>query len=279
MRCYGVVNRFSKELWGYICHDLLPVEIACFFRYISEGIDFTLTNTDNRCKSSFKEFYMKRFSVGLLSMALTLGAALSAQANAIPGLFNTGVDGAGVSLPDATIGDPHYILLSVPGGTTDLRVRTSAGGFPIPPYIGDSPTSAWVGPNNDSAVDGPGGTYDYQTSFDLTGYLAGTASISGGWSSDNDGLKILINGVDSGNASTSFTQFASGYASFTISSGFVPGINTIDFLVNNGGGPTALRVEMGGTANPNSQVPEPGSIALLSGLGVAGTFLIRRRRA
>jgi hypothetical protein len=201
----------------------------------------------------------------------------AAQANAAPitSLFNTGVDASGTPLPDGTIGDPHYVLAVVPGGTTDIRVRTSAGGFPIPPYIPDDSLSAWIGPNNDPSVDGPGGLYDYKTTFDLTGFDPATASISGGWSSDNDGVAILLNGVNTGNPPTSFIQFAIGFAPFSISTGFVPGINTLDFLVDNGGGPTALRVEMSGSASP---VPEPGTLTLaaVGFMGLMGYGLRRR---
>jgi hypothetical protein len=202
----------------------------------------------------------------------------AAQANAAPitSLFNTGVDASGTPFPDSTVGDPHYSLVSVPAGsTTEILVRTSAGGFPIPPYIGDDSLSAWIGPNNDHFLDGPPGLYDYQTTFDLTGFDPATASISGGWSSDNDGVAILINGVDTGNPPTSFTQFSAGFAPFSISAGFVPGINTIDFLVDNGGGPTALRVEMSGTASP---VPEPGTLTLaaVGFMGLMGYGLRRR---
>ena len=59
---------------------------------------------------------------------------------------------------------------------------------------------------------------------------------------------------------------------FSISSGLQPGINTLDFLVNNDDGPIGLRVEMRGTA---SQAPQPASFALL-GLGIAGLALRRR---
>jgi hypothetical protein len=157
--------------------------------------------------------------------------------------------------------------VSVPGGTTDIRVRTSAGGFPVAPagpYFGDDAISTWIGPNDDAFLDGPGGLYDYQTTFSLAGYSPGTASITGGWSSDNDGVRILLNGVDTGNPPTSFTQFNAGFAPFNITTGFVPGLNTLDFIVDNGGGPTALRVEMSGAAT----VPEPTACLLLAVGGV-----------
>ena len=163
--------------------------------------------------------------------------------------------------------------VSVPGHDGPAR-RTSAG-IPIGPYSGDDGLSAWIGPNNDAQLDGPVGLYDYQTTFDLTGFDASTASITGGWSSDNNGVEILINGVDSGNAATDFAQFGLGFAPFTISSGFLPGVNTIDFIVNNGGGPTALRTELTGTADV-AAVPEPTSMVLL-GTGLMGGAVRRWR--
>jgi hypothetical protein len=218
---------------------------------------------------------MAFFAAAFAASALVGGSA--AQAGTITTLFNTGVDASGTPLADGTIGDPHYTLVGVPSGTTAIRVRTSAGGFPIPPYLGDDAVSAWIGPNNDTQVDGDVGLFDYQTTFTLAGFNAATASITGGWSSDNNGVSILINGVDTGNAGTDFAQFDLGFAGFTINSGFHAGVNTIDFIVNNGGGPTALRVEMAGTASAGG-VPEPATwTMMIAGFGGVGALLRRRR--
>lgn len=221
---------------------------------------------------------MRNFRTAVAAAALWGLATVVPTAQAAPiTLFNTGVDGSGAPLADGTIGDPHYTLLSVPSGTTDIRVRTSAGGYPIPPYIGDNALSAWIGPNNDAQVDGPVGSYDYRTTFSLAGLIPSTALITGGWTTDNDGVEILLNGVDTGNPATSFTQFASGFAPFTISGGFVAGLNTLDFIINNGGGPTALRVEMTGTAD--TATPLPAALPLYAtGLGVMGLLRWRRKR-
>ncbi|HEX2816610.1 MAG TPA: PEPxxWA-CTERM sorting domain-containing protein [Phenylobacterium sp.] len=217
------------------------------------------------------------FAAAALASSLVAGTA--AQAAAITSLFDTGVNASGTPLADGTIGDPHYSLVGVPGGTSDIRVRTAIGGFPIGPYFGDDATSAWIGPNNDSQIDGGLGLFDYQTTFTLAGFNAATASISGGWSSDNNGVEILLNGVDTGNAGTDFAQFQIGFAPFSITSGFHAGVNTLDFIVNNGGGPTALRVEMSGSAATAGGVPEPAAwTMMIAGFGGIGAMLRSRRR-
>ena len=176
-------------------------------------------------------------------------------------------------MPNLTLGDPHYQLVSVPAGsTTDILVRTSATGWPIPPYMGDSSTSAWIGPNNDTSIDGPAGNYTFRTTFDLTGFNPSTAFISGGWAVDDNDFQILFNGNNIASAAANYSTFTG----FSISSGFLPGVNTLDFTIYNYGGPTALRVEMRGEATP---VPEPSTyFAGLSALGMLGLFGWRNRK-
>ena len=123
--------------------------------------------------------------------------------------------------------------------------------------------------------------YVYRTTFDLTGLDPNTAKITGQWSTDDLGGDILINGVSTGQSITvpnAFTQFFS----FSVLSGFIAGINTLDFLVVNtpcgscdGVNPTALRVEMTGTA----ATPLPAALPLFaSGLGALGLLGWRRKR-
>jgi len=232
--------------------------------------------------------------LGRLILVACAVLALAGVAPATPiAVFNTGVNGSGIPLANNTIGDPHYVLMSVPGGTTDIRVRTSAGGWPIGPWIADDAISAWIGPANDpilhpeweccgqtSGVGGPIGEYVYRTTFDLTGLDPITAVLSGRWSTDDTGSDILLNGV-----STGITITVPGYSAWSpifIDSGFVSGINTLDFVVKNWddvnqmGGPTGLRVEIEGRADP---IPEPGTLLLLgSGLLVLAR-LVRKNAA
>src|SRR2546423_15056628 len=81
--------------------------------------------------------------------AFFVPASLRGQpSNAVFVVFNTGVDKSGAPLPDGTVGDPHYFLASVPGSSSQILVRTSAGGFPIPPRLAHDDLSPWVWPKN-----------------------------------------------------------------------------------------------------------------------------------
>ena len=211
----------------------------------------------------------------LLSGLVLAVVATGANAAVINDLFDTGVNAGGVSLADNSA-DPHYVLTSVPGGTSTVRTKTSASGFPVGPWIGDSATSTWIGPASDSQLDGPGGIYTYETTFTLpVNAVLSSAAISGFWAADdgdatNDVIKLNGVTVSTGNAGFS------NYTAFSIGAGaFVTGVNTLQFFVQNGSfGPTGLRVD--GIAGSFSTIPEPASLGLL---GVAGLALVRRRKA
>ena len=176
---------------------------------------------------------------------------LPAPGHQIPGLFNTGVNSSGAPLSDDAV-DPHYRITF---GGTDAFAATESGGFPIPPWLGSNSMSAWISPSRDTQGLSDGlGTYNYryETTFDLTGFNPTTARLSGRWATDNQGVDILINGASTGQPNTA--QFAS-WTPFQITSGFVPGINRLTFIVNNGSSgapagsdPTGLRAEVWGAA-------------------------------
>ena len=206
-----------------------------------------------------------------ITLLLFIGMINPAFSATIGTLFNTGVDANGVVLPHATIGDPHYSLVQVAGNTTsEIRSISSAGGFPIIPglYIADNDLSRWIGPNNgDGDLTGDIGDYKYRTTFDLTGFDFTTANIQGRWAADNEGLDILINGVSLGFSVPDYSNFAN----FSINSGFIAGLNTLEFLVRNipPGGPTALRVEFTVKEAAISEVPLPAAMWLFGSVLVS----------
>jgi hypothetical protein len=224
---------------------------------------------------------MKKLLGAVVFCAAALVAPL-ANAAMITTLYNTGVNNSGVPLANGTTPDPHYSLTVVPtGSSTVTRVIDQTGGFPIGPYFVGGNLSRWIVPNNNSTAGNaagdtaPVGDYIFRTTFDLTGFDFASAAITGGWSTDNAGLDIRLNGVSKGFSHGS--NFSVGFFAFSLTSGFQAGINTIDFVVNNaaGGGnnPVALRVEMTGTAN---QIPEPEGLALV-GMALFAAGVARRR--
>jgi hypothetical protein len=202
--------------------------------------------------------------------------AVQAEANmvAIPGLYNTGVDNSGALLPGGAI-DPHYTLISSADPTFTGPNAYVIYAASLPGYLPNGPNSQWISPSATAAWTSPG-EYIYQVTFNLTGLNPNSAIITGQWTSDNDGVNILINGKGTG-YTTPIEAFYQFY-NFTIRSGFVSGLNTLDFVVDNyneGGwaGPTALRVEMSGTA---STVPIPPTMLLLAS-GLIGLVGVRRK--
>ena len=188
------------------------------------------------------------------TLAFTIALSVThLYAAPIPGLFNTGVDDAGAPLADNAV-DLHYTITVNPdGGLPDAIVEDSTR-FPIVagPWMANSNTSKWIGPRffTDQAA---GGDYTYSIIFDLTGLDPASAVIIGQWTSDNAGTDILINGVSTGNSNPGSFGI---YTAFTISSGFIDGLNTLEFRVNNASlGYTGLRAELSGTAFPPGAPP------------------------
>jgi hypothetical protein len=192
------------------------------------------------------------------------GTATSADATltvleAIPGLFNTGVDASGISLPSGTV-DPHWtITASVdPGFPGPDAVVLNDSGFPIPPWLANDEFSKWIAPQADQSAGNLEGDYNYRTTFSLSGFNPASVRVVGEWAIDNTGNDIVINGVSTGQRNDGgFT----GWTPFQITGGFVAGVNVLDFKVNNaptGVNPTGFRVRnlrALGTALPPNHPP------------------------
>lgn len=195
-----------------------------------------------------------------VTVANAYGSVTSADAvlkvlPVVPGVFATGVDAAGAALPDGEA-DPHYLLVVNPDGANEVAPVVHDGSvFPIVsgPWVPNTATAKWIAPQFNTsgsageasdAGAGPG-TYVYRTTFNLTGFDPATAVLTGGWATDNRGASIRLNGVDTG--LTNAAQFVQ-VTDFSLAApavSFLPGINTLEFLVVNEGqgvGYTGLQV-------------------------------------
>jgi hypothetical protein len=183
-------------------------------------------------------------------------------------VHSTGVNGSDV-LVAAGGQASFWTLATEPAGASE-----AIGGNPFRyhngAYFADTATAAWVAPTA-SGNAGVGGFYTYQLAFDLTGLDPATASISGIYGTDNDG-SISLNG----NAPVATTVFAAFGATtaFSLTSGFVAGLNTINVRMNNGGDPTAFFVQFNSaTASALSSTPEPPTVLPFC-LGLLGLVLL-----
>ena len=168
--------------------------------------------------------------------------------------------------------DPHWTV-TLPNGT-DFGPAVSA----------TDPGNAWITPTSpntwiSTAARGnaPLGVFEYSTTFTIgPGLDPFTALLTGNWWADepNTPNDIILNGLivsDFNGALWSDPDPAN--AAFTIAFGFLPGVNTLTFLVENTGGP-------GGTLIQNlrlnvSGVPEAGSTIILLGLALGSLYFWR----
>ncbi len=236
-----------------------------------------------------------RLLCGLATACMLLTMSMTSNAAFITTLRNTGIDSGGAVLANGGA-EINYKLVTKPAASSaSLIAVTSAGGFPVPPWLGDNSTSTWIRPDNPFPGQGsfdndPDGTYVYETKFSMSGLRASTALITGRWSTDNPGLSIKLNGVSIVPASNTYPFGFSVWTPFTISAAsnlFLSGVNTLQFTVTNlvqaTQNPTGLRVEMIGTADLLPQggptVPLPASLALLlTGFPGLGLLVSRLRK-
>jgi hypothetical protein len=220
-------------------------------------------------------------------LALASSGALAIDGPSwIDGLYNTG---SGFSAGEA---DTHYTFERIEGtatGTHGHGVVSSGTGFPFSSaalprniWVANDETSQWLAPTaaTGTTYDRTSeGLYKWSLSFDLTGLNVDTASFTARWLADNDGY-ISLNG----NTIATGANYLS-WMDFSADSGFVAGINTLDFYVTNfagkSGNPTGLRVEFLSSyavgPTPVVSVPEPTTSAMiLAGLFVVGAVARRR---
>ena len=219
---------------------------------------------------------MKSCNSTWLGLLVVAAAAIpQVQAATEISLPGTGVSGGGAKLvPGAT--DPHWTVTTGPGIPLPTNAVVVANQHPLGFYFA-SPDSMWVWTNAAATaiVDSP---YTFDLAFDLTGYDANSATLSGAWGVDNLG-RIFLNGSPAVGAGTlalttvSTDTFNTPY-SFTIGSGFLPTINHLQFQVTDAGLVAALNVR--GLSVQVSAVPEPAGASLML-IGLFGVLANLRR--
>lgn len=195
--------------------------------------------------------------------------------------ISTGVDPTTGQQLGNDVPDTAYAV--VPGGNAGFVGQTLVAVSQSLPntYVPDSASTAsrWIGIFTGSGIQGitvPQGTYNLQTTVDLTGFDPSTASIPSSQFAVDDALAgIQINGTTiytpPGGLATNMSNFASLPANLGLGD-FTSGTNTITFdMLNAVQSPMALRFEGTVTA---VQLPEPGSLALVT-LGCLSIFIRR----
>lgn len=183
----------------------------------------------------------------------TFGTATSQPAQvtigtSLAGLFNTGLDDNRLPLSGGAV-DPHYRITS----SSDILypgpdALALANVYPIPPYMLNTTNSVWI-----SAATNPaslaGGSYTFATTFLVDEHDSAQTVILGNLAVDNAVTNILLNGSPRPINAAGF----GAWSAFTLTNGFVPGLNTLAFQVrNDSAGPCAFRAELTGIGVPTT---------------------------
>ena len=260
---------------------------------------------------------MNRFRASVFLLCtlsfLTILPLSAAQIN----IFNTGVNNGGTdssgSGPNASGAvDPHWQdVLNSSSGTNAFQAvgATSAEhttfpsvptGWPVPftqnsPNNGNGPwvasalsgtrsLSQWISSQSDVTAVTGALEYDFQETFDLTGFIAATAELKGSFAADNFIIGIFLNGVlITGTANTGGPTSKTAFDLINGVNGavFNAGMNTITFKVQNANNPNpnpdGLLVEFTTATATATGVPEPATLFGV-GLGLSLVGLIYRRR-
>lgn len=163
---------------------------------------------------------------------------------AIPAVRSTGTDANGVLLPDGAT-DPNWTITAKPGVAGTFPAFATK---PDPLWFPNRNNSRWISTKPDATQGDTPGNYTYRTTFDLTGFDHTTVQIRMQVSVDDELVDVKLN-----NQSLGLKIPANNGLPFRIShgmqitSGFVAGVNTLEFIVNNANtviNPTAIQAQL-----------------------------------
>lgn len=182
------------------------------------------------------------------------------------------------------------VATNVLGGAGDGQFASfPTTGFTTATAISGRP--GWIA-NNSTGTNGWMGDWTFfvfRQTFDLSGYDPATALLQFQWAADDSGEGYAYRGTWVPKFSLnngSMVSWGSGPTydfgpTVTLDSGFVSGLNTIDFYVEGNGVTDGFALQtMGFSALEVAPVPEPETYAMmLAGLGLLGIAARRRKRA
>jgi hypothetical protein len=256
--------------------------LPMYFQWQLNGVDILDATNSTLTLSNLNAYGTGGYQVIITNF---LGAATSVVATVEVGariaeLFNTGADNNNYFLPGGIV-DAHYQLVSSPDPNYPgpVAITMHNGAFPLlANYFTNGLFSSWISPRTNDTVGNSNGYYFYRTAFIMDTTDPTRAQINGRWASDNEGIDIRLNGASLGISNMVSGAFTKFYP-FTITNGFIAGSNIIEFVISNGPatGPTALRVEMTGVAQPLSNsapviINSPTDRTVVEGSGV--TFAV-----
>jgi len=236
----GTPGRRNFPASPFAVTNSTPVLLTSSWKYQASGADLGTAWRQPAFDDSTWSTAPAPFQAGVLP--LILGGVQS-----LPTVFSTGLDANGMVLAPGSA-DPHY------------RLTLSAQGTPPPPaipatviqnhpaWLANDSGSSWLGPVNPGTTSVNAGDYNYETTFNLSGFSTNTASLTLSVAADNELTNVLLNGVSQ---PITYVGFASLSGLFTLTNGFVAGTNVLDFLtVNDGPGanPAGFRATLNGTA-------------------------------
>jgi hypothetical protein len=225
-------------------------------------------------------------AAGIAVMILTVSGPGVVKADLF--VLNTGVDTTPTGGSEAAVDNLWRVTYAYPVGSTPIDTTTIAVTgmtFPLNYYwFANTPgVSQWIAPSTTGRDNAPPGVgnpslmFTYYTTFTLTAAEAADARLTGRWSSDNDGIGIVVNGKQVWQGDTGATAFTSWHPVSIGVGAFQAGINTVAFQVENlpqdTGNPTGFRFEGSVIA------PEPSTLIVgLFGSAAFVFFAIRKSR-
>ena len=150
-------------------------------------------------------------------------------------IFSTGVDDDAVTLPEDSI-DPHYFISSnsvtfATNGTAYV-LRTTSPPMGTTWINRNSITSRWISVN--ATTPPPGAArYGFKTKFDLTGYNWRQTILTGFFHADGATVAVRLNGTNVPSAFVTGNNYRTGFVQRAFSKGFIPGINTLEWVLTN----------------------------------------------